>query len=219
MNILTVGDSFTYGEELSDISNAWPFLLGRELCSHVVNLGEPAASNDKIVRKTLEHVVNYHIKPDLVVIGWTSPGRLEFADDAGYYDVWPGYNGNLYNRDNAVWRSEICRYISVYHNRTHLCIKYIHQIILLQNFFKQRGIKYLMMDIHAFDYYKTQNNEYMENYFNLIDKDFFIGFNQEGMMEWTYGTPRGPNGHFLDQGHEIVAEKIYEHIRRLSWIS
>jgi hypothetical protein len=38
-------------------------------------------------------------------------------------------------------------------------------------------------------------------------------------MEWTYGTPRGPRGHFLEQGHEIVADKIYEYIRHLGWIS
>jgi hypothetical protein len=39
------------------------------------------------------------------------------------------------------------------------------------------------------------------------------------MMEWTYRTPQGPGGHFLEQGHAIVADKIYEHIRNLSWIS
>jgi hypothetical protein len=38
-------------------------------------------------------------------------------------------------------------------------------------------------------------------------------------MEWTFGSDQGPKGHFLEQGHEIVANKIYEHIRHLSWIS
>ncbi len=31
MKILTLGDSFTFGAELSDISNAWPYLLGKKL--------------------------------------------------------------------------------------------------------------------------------------------------------------------------------------------
>lgn len=212
MNILTAGDSFTYGEELSDINNAWPFLLGRKLNSYVTNLASPAASNDKIIRKTVDHIVNYHIKPDLVIVGWTNPGRQEFADEHGYYDIWPGYDGSLYKKDNATWRSELCRYISVYHNRIHLYLKYVQQILFLQSFFKQYNIKYLMLDVTAFDYYKSQHDLFMGNYFNMIDKDAFIGFNVEGMTEWTQGTAIGPNGHFLDDGHCIVAEKVYNHI-------
>jgi hypothetical protein len=38
------------------------------------------------------------------------------------------------------------------------------------------------------------------------------------MMEWTYGSPQGPMGHFLEEGHAIVADKIYEHIRHLGWL-
>jgi hypothetical protein len=38
------------------------------------------------------------------------------------------------------------------------------------------------------------------------------------MMDWTYNTPKGPGGHFLEEGHAIVADKIYEHIRSLGWI-
>lgn len=218
MNILAAGDSFTYGDELLDTSNAWPFLLGKKLHSNVVNIAEPAASNYKILRKTMDHVVNYHIKPDLVVIGWTSPGRQEFSDDVGYYDIWPGYSGNLFLKDNTLWRAELTKFISVYHNKEHLYTNYLHQIILLQSFFKQQNIKYLMMDVMAFDYYKTNKTVYTENYFNLIDKNFFIDFNKAGMTEWTYGVPQGPYGHFLDQGHEIVANKVYDYIESLEWI-
>jgi hypothetical protein len=39
------------------------------------------------------------------------------------------------------------------------------------------------------------------------------------MMEWTYETPQGPGGHFLEQGHVIVADKINEYIRHLGWVS
>jgi hypothetical protein len=52
-----------------------------------------------------------------------------------------------------------------------------------------------------------------------IDPTYYVGWPNQSMMEWTYGTPRGPRGHFLEQGHEIVADKIYEYIRHLGWIS
>jgi hypothetical protein len=39
------------------------------------------------------------------------------------------------------------------------------------------------------------------------------------MMEWTYKTPQGPAGHFLEEGHQKVAEKINEYIRNIGWVS
>ena len=54
---------------------------------------------------------------------------------------------------------------------------------------------------------------------NQIDQTYYIGWPNETMMEWTYNTPQGPGGHFLEQGHEQVADKIYEYIRNLSWVS
>ena len=49
MRLLTVGDSFTYGEELSDLNNAWPCLLGKQLGWSVTNLGQPASGNTRMV--------------------------------------------------------------------------------------------------------------------------------------------------------------------------
>jgi hypothetical protein len=53
-----------------------------------------------------------------------------------------------------------------------------------------------------------------------INTDHFLGWPNESMMEWTkncptgdlWPIPTGPGGHFLDQGHQIVAEKIYKKI-------
>jgi len=39
------------------------------------------------------------------------------------------------------------------------------------------------------------------------------------MMEWAYQCPVGPRGHFLEQGHWKVAEKIYSHMEQLSWVN
>jgi hypothetical protein len=54
---------------------------------------------------------------------------------------------------------------------------------------------------------------------NQIDSIYYLGWPNETMMEWTYGCSKGPGDHFLEQGHEVVANKIYEHIRHLGWIS
>ena len=44
-NILAVGDSFTYGEELDNIENAYPYYLAKGLKADVVNLGQPSGGN------------------------------------------------------------------------------------------------------------------------------------------------------------------------------
>jgi hypothetical protein len=52
-----------------------------------------------------------------------------------------------------------------------------------------------------------------------INSANYLGWPNESMMEWTYGCTRGPNGHFLEDGHKRIADKINEHIRNLSWVS
>ena len=217
MKLLTVGDSFTYGEELADRTNAWPQVLANKINYELVNLGQPSASNDKILRKTLDYLTFNTV--ELVVIGWSNIGRSEHADEFGYYDVWPGYQGNLFRQDGSNWRSDLVDYVSRYHSAEAIHRKYIQQVILLQSYFKQRGIRYVMLNIVQNEYYKKKSFEGHLRYFEEVDEENFLGFNQSGMMEWTYGCPQGPGGHFLEQGHQLVADRIYEHIRNLSWIS
>lgn len=216
MKLLTVGDSFTYGEELSDRNSAWPQLLANKLNYELVNLGRPSASNDKIVRNTLDYLATDTV--DLVVIGWSNIGRSEHADEFGYYDVWPGYQGNLFVQDGCTWRTELVDYVSRYHSAEAIHRKFIQQVILLQSYLQARGIKYVMLNIVQNEYYKKKHFDGKQQFFDQVDKEKFLGFNETGMMEWTYGKPQGPGGHFLDEGHQIVANRIYEHIRHLSWI-
>ena len=216
--LLTVGDSFTYGEELTDRTSAWPQLLANKLNIQLLNLGQPSASNDNILRKTVDQTI---VEPDidLVVIGWSNIGRSEHADEFGYYDVWPGYQGNLFKRDGSVWRNELVDYVSRYHNSEAIHRKFIQQVILLQSYLQSKGIKYIMLNIVQNEYYKKKHFDGQMQYFNQVNKDYFLGFGESGMLEWTYECAQGPGGHFLEDGHKIVADKIYEHIRSLGWLS
>jgi lysophospholipase L1-like esterase len=82
-NILTVGDSFTYGEELADRNHSWPFLLANKLSANVTNMARPGSGNKRMIRYVMEHVADA-TPLDLVVVGWSSPGRIEFADEDGF---------------------------------------------------------------------------------------------------------------------------------------
>jgi hypothetical protein len=219
-SILTAGDSFTYGEELSDLKSAWPFVLGKQLNATVTNIAEPSGSNDKILRKILDYVVNPLLtKPDLVIVGWSSPGRSEFADDMGIYDIWPGYGGKLFLKDGAIWRNDLVEYVSQYHSSGYYHKKFLQQVVLLQNFLDSQNINHLMLNTLENEYYKKHFFDEQQWYHDAINKDQFLGFNKEGMIEWAFNCKNGPNGHFLEDGHKIVANKVYEHIRNLGWLS
>jgi len=217
MNLLTAGDSFTYGEELEDRTSAWPQVLASKLDYQLINLGTPAASNDKILRITFEHLLTH--TPDMVVIGWSNIGRSEYADEFGYYDVWPGYQGNLFRRDNTLWREELVEYISKYHNIESINRKFLQQVVLLQKYLELCKIQYVMLNIVQNEYYKLKKFPGQELYHQQVNRDTFLGFDDSGMIEWVEGCKKGPGGHFLEDGHQIVADRIYEHIRHLGWLS
>ena len=69
------------------------------------------------------------------------------------------------------------------------------------------------------EHYKQTDFDNREQYYDLIDDKLFMGIRKSGMAEWTYGCLQGPGGHFLDDGHRIVAEKVNDYIRYLGWIS
>ena len=74
--ILTAGDSFTYGDELTNrTESAWPYLIAQRMGVDCQNVAEPGGSNDTAVRLIVEHTVRQQF--DLVIMGWTLPERFE----------------------------------------------------------------------------------------------------------------------------------------------
>ena len=206
--ILALGDSFTYGEELKNRNNCWASLVGQRLGCTVDNFGAPGGSNPKAIRMLFEqHIKNY----DLVLIGWSHYDRMELVDEIGIYDSWPGGQRTIY-RQQAPWRAQIIDYITVHHNDDYLYRQYLMNIVMVQSYLKVNQIPYIMMD--AFGNHKDPRRHAPENtdLVSQIDVSHFIGWPHESMAEWTAGLEQGPGGHFLDEGHAVVAEKIYQQL-------
>jgi hypothetical protein len=216
--LLTVGDSFTYGDELDDVYQAWPYKLADSLGYEVNNLGLSGCSNSSIVRRTLEEIsVNQY---DLIVVGWTNPGRIEWKDQVGNaYSVWPGHPTNTRFVNEQPWRESLIDFVSQYHSAEYLYQQYLIHVLTLQSYCQVDGINLLMMDIMHNNYYRAVGKEQHVNLSNQIDKTKFIGLNKFGMTELTRHLPKGPGNHPLAQGHKKIAETIYEHIRNSNWFS
>lgn len=209
MRLLTIGDSFTYGEELADLTKAWPNLLAVEIGAELTNLAVPGTGNTSMVRAVVENAADY----DLIIVAWSHWGRIEFADEYGVFDTWPGHRGLKFTGD-VKFRHGLLEYITMYHSDEYLCNQQLMNIVLVQQYLKSLDKKYLLLTTFGRCTDATTHKSLSQ-----VDNTYFLGWPNETMMEWTYGCPQGPGGHFLEEGHKRVADKLYEHIRHLSWIS
>ena len=214
MKLLTVGDSFTYGEELADLTSAWPFLLANKLGYEVTNLAKPGSGNTRMVRHCVEQVDNY----DIAIIAWSHFARIEMADENGFYDLWPG-GGTLPHKQYSPWRWEIIDYFSRHHNDDYLYRQYLLNIVLVQSYLKLNNKPYLMFDVFGNHQDLRRTDERNNDLIKQIDTQYFIGWPDEAMVDWMGDCLKGPRGHPLELGHQQTAEHINEYIRNISWLS
>ncbi len=221
--IYCIGDSFTFGAELPDSADginpsklAWPSLLSNMLGVEVANLGKQACSNSRIIKRTIDCVlVN---KAELIVIAWSDPSRTDFLDDLGVFSVWPGRNTKRMEKS----RSELVEKLTVMHNEktdNWYQRSWLRQVILTQTFLKSNNQKYLMVQSHMSQWNNWNYKEHNKDLTSKIDYTYFVGWPYEGFTEWAHGTKEGPGGHFLEEGHNIIAHKIYAYIRNFGWFS
>ena len=169
MLLYTIGDSFTYGAELDDHEKqAWPRLVADRLGYELVNLAKPGASNDYIIRTTVEFLET--CTPDIAIIVWTTPHRLEINET----QCTPNSHPSVFKTWDDCWAEN----------------KFQTQVKLL-------------------DKYLTMPHYFAVGWEDPLDIPCYIG----RLVEWAYGTPRGLNGHPLEEGHKLIAEKIYEILR------
>lgn len=213
MLLYTVGDSFTYGQELANpAQHAWPSLLSNSLGYDLVNDGLPGTGNEYLIKKTM-HAVS-KLKPNLVIVAWTSCGRQEHADEWGVYDTWPGCSSRVFDADPKLgYRKQLIKYITAYNNEEHEYRRWLRQVILLQSFLTCYNVNYRFVSAFDNQHRNEKYKKYNQGYTGMIDVSKFIGWPTEGFVEWAYGTPHGPGGHPLEKGHQLIAEKIVEALR------
>jgi hypothetical protein len=210
--LYTVGDSFTYGEELEDCNHAWPHVLGRQLGYEVVNEGRPGCGNDWSVKRTINCILEHN--PDLVVIGWTSCGRVEFNDKYGPFTIWPGCSKWAYwlqaTERHDVDRETISRWLTMYSQPIFELRTWLRQVILVENLLKNYGIEYRFVNtFDNFELLKTLDHQ-ADKLIEMIDTDKFVGWPDQQMQEMMGDCPKGPGDHPLELGHQRIAEAIYE---------
>ena len=218
MTILTLGDSFTFGAELSDLPNpvagffgddyydkstnqvikmapsnqAWPALLATQLKQTVDNHSVIGGSNSRIFRRAISDSSQKNYS--LVICAWTELSRIDIAYQnkecpaAANNPKWP-------------W---IKNYFADHYSEFQEQQRFLAQMLALQSYFKLRQLPYLFIKALPIKFSTDLNHMY-----NQLDLDRCVSWNSS-MTMLTAGLPRGAHGHFLEAGHEVVADVIFE---------
>ena len=215
--IYAIGDSFTAGDELLNPSTeAWPALLSSKLNVPVTNQGKPASGNTRMVKRTIDAVRQ---KADMVIIGWSDCCRQEFADDVGIFDIWAARNYRAFQLDDPTHRINLIKYMTAYDAPKYYYADWLRKIILVQSICKLHNIPCVMfIAVGSHKYHQTYYKEF-QDLLSLIDQSMFVDGMFTSIAEWCHGVPYGPNRHPLTEGHQLIANKIYEHIRNIGWVS
>lgn len=129
--LYTIGDSWTYGDELENPeTECYPYLLSQEFNCELINKAICGGPNDWMFRKTIEWVCSQENLDDVIVIvGWSSVNRREEN-----YKIYHG----------AYQDDEIDKFIfSKLSNNELEHYKSICYMISLQEFLKSKNVKYL----------------------------------------------------------------------------
>lgn len=201
--ILTLGDSFTWGDELADrLATAWPYLIGYEFDQQVVNLATPGASNDNIVRLAVEESIKQ--KYNLVVVAWADQNRSE---------VWSEVDQQIKSiNSHSTFLPWIQSYYKYSYNDEYNVEKKSLQMLLLQQHFKQINQPYLFTNVSGRHLNYKRYYDKFGYIWRQYDLECFMGWYDGGLVEWAHDCPRGVNGHPLELGHERIAEAIARYI-------
>jgi hypothetical protein len=192
--------------------SAWPVLLGQQLNRPVTNLGKSGTGPGRVIKRSLDCV--YRGDAELIVIAWPHFARTEWHDQRGIFNAWPGRNTSML----AHGRKKLLEIITNNHTDKMDAWSYrnwIRNIILLQSFFQVNNQKYIMCQTAS---YQAEFGEH-QDLTSHLDTSYFLDWPTAGICNWCEAVPIGPNHHPLEQGHEIIANKIYEYIRYLGWLS
>ena len=224
--IYCIGDSFTFGAELPDTYEdpteltpskfAWPALLEQKLNRSVKNLGHQGSGNTRVIKRAMDCV--FAGDAELIIIAWPTPDRIEWCDKDGIYDIWAGRNIRWLpgRRQEMVELAthDWCNEVDHWSYR-----RWLRNIIMLQTFFKFHNQRYIMFQTHLTQHWNELWSDRDQDLLQHVDLEYFVGWPNQGLCEWSFGTPHGKHGHPLHQGHEQIAEKVYEHIRNFGWFS
>lgn len=234
MRMFITGDSFTYGEELADLTNSWPNLLAKKLDAKLTNTSQRGSSNQRIVYQTTKNFADNY---DLFIIVWSEYSRFTFYKSDNNLEVGftPSLTHDLYEKEDFFqdWGKTLYFY---WHNELFAFKQWLQQIIHIQSLLDDKT--YIMINTfpNNLSNWLSDENNFIDNvknlinfesmndeqilaefqeiqyYISLIDTTKFYKWNDFYITSLCYNFKCGKKGHFLEEGHKHMAELIYNYV-------
>jgi len=247
MRLYFNGCSFTYGDELKNPKkDAWPSIVSAELSSTFLNDAVSGGTNERTVYKTIPNIEDY----DYFFIAWTWYSRFTEYNPVDNCEI--NFNPTLQLDPKLYLSTDIKKNYSKYKNygesyykhwfnELYEFKKWLHQIVLLQSFFKDRNKKYLMLNtmhnnlslwlqpqdtfiesvkplLEFFEYIDDHQllheHQQIQQLVSFIDTSRFLGWNEWIIADLCKSYPCGPGKHILEDGHQAVANKVLEYYNK-----
>jgi len=223
------GCSHTYGDDLADKTQAWPYLLANMLNLECVNNAVSGGSNERIVYQTVKS-----LPCKIKVIAWTYIERTTRYDPDNNFEVNfnPHLRHKLYKNNNDFIKYGKLHY-SKWYNDLYAFKLWLQQIILLQKFlgnepyvmvnatgnrFKNYNSSWdtFNQNVKEFICFDSMNDEQLyrehceiQHYVDLIDTRCYYNIDNFYITQLDNTYPTGPTGHLLEQAQQEIATKLY----------
>ncbi len=199
--LVTLGCSFTYGEELSNPKEqAWPSLLSKTFEIDLLNLAKPGYSNDHIMHNLLE--INL-CSDDLVVIGFAPFNRILFENEEGWFTTIP----NFYKESKNELITQVFKNTSI----DFLIKRFLVQIVYVQTLLDKKNTKWLFFNPST-NLRQSDNIQKYSYLTNQIDSNRFWGWPYYCWLDLIGDEKVMPKGHPTSVHHihlsKIFADKI-----------
>ena len=218
MILYTNGCSFTWGDELSNRNSRYASLLANKLNCELVDNSMCGASNERILRTTLDYLQDP--KTDLenliVVIGWSGISRTEIYDNG-----WDTITPTMMGTDKRA-----IEYYQWIQSEQQDNLKFYNQVLLLQLWLEKHNVKYFMFRIDSGQVKMVvkdgSNREVSDGYDTThlsqqqikdINLKAFPSYISNTLTFREYGIQNGgglkPKGHPNEKSHELFSEYLY----------
>jgi hypothetical protein len=175
-------------------SLAWPALLAQHLGQDLDNHAVVGGSNSRIFRRAVADSCGKQYS--VIICAWTQLSRIDISYQgrecpaAANNPKWPWIKN--YFADHYEDRQEQERLLA--------------HMLALQSYFKAQGQRYRFI--------KSMYIQFLPDLAYLhdqLDQTQCVAWSSD-MMQLCRGLPQGPHGHFLEAGHALVADVIYQHL-------
>lgn len=239
------GCSFVQGMEVADKSKHFPALVGKHFNADWYKNSKVGGSNDRIWRCTQEDMLRAPAK--LVILVWSGFNRFEFLNNRTNIwrsAVWVQHKFNRatleLTDDSEVhfhpdltldqWKG-LNGYATKVRNLRYNLIYSLHYMLSTKYFLEAKGIPYLfyLMSSGQWTSVKRILDETRKEGANIVwtvphlkYKDYikelpFLEDEAFYNMCWDAKVPFGPKDHPLEEGHELMANRIIEDIYKYGY--